>query len=238
MIELLWKLGIIAAILIFGVKIGLAMGFAGISKKMGVLISVGYGMGILLLTILTAGYSSTLYTLVSQYSSIMIILMALILIYAGFHTLKEWKIHRKNHAKATCMAMVAPCPCCIGTVLISIILVSPIIGASSYLIGEYSAVFLVLTIIISYFISDTVVKLAHKPYPVFLGNFLFFAGFYFLISAIVLPNISSTINSPTGTLNTLPLTTIITVIAITILLIFIGFIIKRRNSHFLGKGGI
>ena len=33
MLELLWQLGILSAVLVFGVKIGLAMGFANISKK-------------------------------------------------------------------------------------------------------------------------------------------------------------------------------------------------------------
>ncbi len=46
MLELLWQMGILSAILVFGVKIGLASGFAGLSKKAAVAVSAGYGLGI------------------------------------------------------------------------------------------------------------------------------------------------------------------------------------------------
>jgi len=61
MIGLLWQLGIPSAVLIFGVKIGLAMGFSGLSKKVGVLIALGYGVGIFLLSTVITGCSNIFY---------------------------------------------------------------------------------------------------------------------------------------------------------------------------------
>ncbi len=57
MLELLWQMGILAAVLVFGVKIGLATGFAGLSKKAATAIAVGYGAGILILTFIISGYT-------------------------------------------------------------------------------------------------------------------------------------------------------------------------------------
>jgi len=139
--EILWQMGILSAVLVFGVKIGLASGFAGLSKKAAALIAVGYGAGILALSYLVAGYTDLIYKIVYDYNSVIFLAMAVVIIYAGFHTIKEWKIHKKNHAKASCMAMIAPCPCCFGAVIAAIILASPFIGASSLAIGQYAAVF-------------------------------------------------------------------------------------------------
>ena len=44
MLELLWQIGILSTVLIFGIKIGLAMGFAGLSKKIGIAIAIVYGL--------------------------------------------------------------------------------------------------------------------------------------------------------------------------------------------------
>jgi predicted transporter len=33
MMELLWKLGILSLVMVFGIKIGMAMGFAGLTKE-------------------------------------------------------------------------------------------------------------------------------------------------------------------------------------------------------------
>ena len=84
----------------------------------------------------------------------MFAIMSLIIIYAGFHTIREWKVNQKNHAKATCAAMIAPCPCCFTAVLAAIIIASPLIGASSAIIGQYAALFLTITILVVYFSSE------------------------------------------------------------------------------------
>ena len=44
--------------------------------------------------------------------------------------------------------------------------------------------------IVTYFASNTIIKLTDKPYPIILGNFMLFLGAYFLLSAIVIPSIA------------------------------------------------
>lgn len=233
MIELLWKLGVLSAVLVFGVKIGLAMGFAGLSKKTAALITIGYGGGILLLSKLAEGYTDVLYKVIYDYNFAIFLVMAVVIAYAGFHTIKEWKRNKKNHAKASCMAMIAPCPCCFGAVIAAIILVSPVIGASSFVIGKYAALFLAITIGIFYLASGAIVRISKKPYPVLLGNFMLFVGLYFLASAIVIPNISSVMASKMVDLTIPSLTTVIYVVITVALLMGLGAFISRRSSPLL-----
>ena len=231
MLELLWQLGILSAVLMFGVKIGLAMGFAGLSKKLAVAIAAGYGAGIFILSSLISGYTNILYKVVYDYNFILFMIMSLIIIYAGLITIKEWKVHRKNHAKATCAAMIAPCPCCFGVVLAAIVLISPLIGVSSAAIGQYTAVLLSLVILVFYFASGAIVRILKKPYPILLGNFMLFVGFYFLSSVILLPNISAVIQSPMRPTNINSLTTLIYVVFFVIILIVLGFYRTKRHSN-------
>lgn len=230
MIELLWKLGVLSAVLVFGVKIGLAMGFAGLSKKTAALITLGYGGGILLLSKLAEGYTDVLYKVIYDYNFAIFLLMAVVIAYAGFHTIKEWKKNKKNHAKASCMAMIAPCPCCFGAVIAAIILVSPVIGASSFVIGKYAALFLAITIGIFYMASGAIVRISKKPYPVLLGNFMLFVGLYFLASAIVIPNISTAMTSKASPLTIPSLNVVAGVIVALVLLIGLGIFMTRKRS--------
>ena len=230
MLELLWKLGVLSAVLVFGVKIGLAMGFAGLSKKLAVVITIGYGLGILVLTKITEGYADVLQKVVYDYNFVIFILMAIIIFYAGFHTVKQWKIHRKSHAKASCMAMVAPCPCCFGAILATIILVSPLIGTSAFSIGQYAALFLSIIIGISYLASNYIVKISKQPYPVLLGNYMIFVGLYFLASAIILPNINSVLSSEITPLTIPSATTIIYAVVAVVVLMALGVYISKKTS--------
>lgn len=230
MLEVLWQMGILSAVLVFGVKIGLASGFAGLSKKAAAVIAVGYGAGILALSALISGYTDLIYKLVYDYNFVIFLAMAVVIMYAGFHTLKEWKIHKKNHAKASCMAMIAPCPCCFGAVIAAIILASPFIGASALAIGQYAAVFLALTIGIFYLASGAIVKILKKPYPILLGNFMLFVGLYFLASAIVIPNISTVLASKMHPMTIPSVDTFIYACFAVITLLIVGVYASKRYS--------
>lgn len=235
MLELLWQLGILSAVLVFGVKIGLASGFAGLSKKAAVAISVGYGLGILILSFLISGYTDVVYKVVYDYNFVIFLVMAVIIMYAGFHTIREWKVHRKDHARASCTAMIAPCPCCFGAVIAAIVLASPFIGVSTIFVGQYAAVFLSLSILVFYFASGAIVRVLKKPYPVLLGNFMLFVGLYFLASAIVIPNISTVLKSQMSPLNVPSVETLVYALLLVIVLAFAGFHVTKKRSILIQK---
>ena len=225
--------GILSLVMVFGIKIGLAMGFAGLTKKTTAAIILGYGGGILLLTYIAGGVINQIQGFVNAYSSILGIIMAAIILYAGFHTLKEWKINNKNTIKTTCMAMIAPCPCCFGAAVAAIIIAAPMIGASAFVVGEYAAFFLMSHGVLILFQDNG--RALNKPYPVLLGNFMLFAGFYFLTSAIVIPNISTVLSQKMSPINIPDIWTFAYAVITVVVLTVAGYYIKRNGSPFLGQ---
>lgn len=235
MLELLWQMGILSTVLVFGIKIGLASGFSGLSKKAAVAVSAVYGLGIFILAFLVSGHTDIVYKVVYDYNFAIFLAMSVIIMYAGFHTIREWKVHRKNHAKASCAAMIAPCPCCFGAVIAAIVLASPFIGVSTAFVGDYAAVFLSITILAFYFASGAIVKVLKKPYPVLLGNFMLFVGLYFLASAIVIPNISTVLQSQMSPLTVPSAETLIYALLIVVVLVFTGFYVTKKRSILIQK---
>jgi predicted transporter len=235
MLDLALTLGILSVVMVFGVKIGLAMGFAGLSKKVTAAIILGYGGGILLLTFIASGFTEQLQGFVTTYSSVLGIAMAAIILYAGFHTLKDWKIHNKNSVKATCMAMIVPCPCCFGAAVAAIIIAAPMMGATTFALGKYAAVFLMVVMTVCYIASGLIGRALNKPYPVLLGNFMLFAGFYFLTAAIVIPNITSVLQKQMSPLQIPSVTAIVAAVIVMVLLIGAGYYFTRNRSPLLNN---
>ena len=175
-INLLWQLGILSAVLIFGIKLGLATGLANMSKRYLALVSIGYGGGVLILTEISSFYTAQITDLIYTYNFEFFLIMAVIMILAGIFTIREYKVFEKNTTAATCMAVVAPCPCCFGSIIVSIMLVAPTVGLGLFNLSVVVALALVLTIIATYFASNYLIKFINKPYPIVLGNFMFFLG--------------------------------------------------------------
>lgn len=129
--------------------------------------------------------------------------------------------------------MVAPCPCCFGAVIVSIILVSPIIGVSAVTLGKYSGIILAAFIGFFYVFANGIAAAIKKPYPVLLGNFMLFAGLYFLTAAIVLPNVNSVMSMKMTPLTVPGIDTIIYVVLGTLALMGLGIYLNKRKSTFI-----
>ncbi len=178
-----------------------------------------------------SGYTDIVYKVFYEYNFAIFLVMSLVISYAVFHTIREWKVHRKNHAKASCAAMISPCPCCFGAIVTATVLASPLIGVSTAAIGQYVAVFLSLTIVAFYFASGTIVRIVKKPYPILMGNFMLFAGFYLLASVILLPNINKVFQSPMKPIDMTSITPLIYVVVLVIILMVLGFYRTKRHSN-------
>lgn len=190
MMSVLWQVGIFASVLVFGIKIGLASGLANLSKKLFAIICISYGGGVIVISAIASLFADQLVQAIYSYNTMFYIVMALIMIIAGLFTIREWKIHDKNTSTATSLAIIAPCPCCFGSIIASVLIVAPTIGVSSLDLSWYAAAALVGVMIITYFASNTIIRFIDKPYPIVLGNFMLLLGAYFLLSAIVIPNIA------------------------------------------------
>ena len=231
-ISILWQLGILSAVLIFGIKLGLATGLANMSKRYLALVSIGYGAGVLILTQIASFYTTQITDLIYTYNFEFFLIMAVIMILAGIFTIREYKVFERNTTAATCMAIVAPCPCCFGSILVSILLVAPTVGLGLMNLSVIVASALVLTIVLTYFASNYLVRFINKPYPIVLGNFMFFLGLYFLLSALFLPNITAMIQNPMDAITIASVDYVSIAIIVILAIMAIGGIISKRNTNF------
>jgi predicted transporter len=230
MINVLWQVGVLAAVLVFGVKVGLASGMANYSKKIIALIAIMYGIGVFIITQIASLYSAQITEFVYAYNSVFFLVMATIMIVAGVLTIREWKVHEKNTSTAAALAVIAPCPCCFLSIVVSILMVAPTVGLGVNDLSPFVALALSITIIISYFASGLFMKIVKKPYPVVLGNFMFFLGLYFLVSALFLPNISSALQKNMGSITIESTGSIVWIVIIAIILVVLGVILTKKNS--------
>ena len=227
---MLWQFGILAAVLVFGIKLGLAVGLANLSKKYLATVCVGYGGGVLILAEISSYYTNEITDLIYTYNSLFFIIMAIIMIAAGIFTIREWKVFFFIITAATCAAVIAPCPCCFGSIIVSILLVAPTVGLGAADLSKYVALALVLTIIVTYFASNLFVRYVDKPYPIVLGNFMFFLGIYFLLSALVIPNIAAIMNKSMGSISIVSMDSLLGSVLALIMLIAIGIIFSRKRN--------
>jgi predicted transporter len=232
MMSVLWQVGIFASVLVFGVKIGLASGLANLSKKLFAIICIAYGGGVVLISAIASLYADQLIQAIYGYNTIFYIIMASIMIIAGLFTIREWKIHDKNTSTATSLAIIAPCPCCFGSIIVSIMLVAPTVGLGLMHLSVIVAAALVLTILVTYYASNYLIKFIKKPYPIVLGNFMFFLGIYFLLSALFLPNITAMIQNPMEAISIASPYSLIGALILVLVVVAIGGVISRRNSNF------
>ena len=233
MMSVLWQFGILAAILVFGIKVGLASGLANLSKKLFAIICVGYGGGVLIISAIASLYAEQITQAIYSYNSIFYIIMALIMIIAGLFTIREWKVHDHNTSTATSLAVIAPCPCCFGSIVASILIVAPTIGVGAFYLSWFAAAALVAVIIITYFASNIIVKLTSKPYPIILGNFMLLLGAYFLLSAIVIPNIAGAMSKTMSPISIGSPQDILMIILAFAILIVGGMVLTKRGRNIL-----
>lgn len=230
MMSVLWQVGIFASVIVFGIKIGLASGLANLPKKLFALICILYGGGVVLISAIASLYAEQLVQAIYSYNTIFYIIMASIMIIAGLFTIREWKIHDKNTSTATSLAIIAPCPCCFGSIIASVLIVAPTIGVTSLDLSWYAAAALVGVMIVTYFASNAIVKSIKKPYPVILGNFMLLLGAYFLLSAIVIPNIAGVLSKTSSPITIGSPQDVLMIIVAFAILILGGVVMNKRDN--------
>ena len=233
MMTVLWQVGIFAAVIVFGVKIGLASGLDNLSKKLFAIICIAYGGGVIGISAIASLFADQLVQAIYSYNTLFYIAMASVMIIAGLFTIREWKIHDKNTSTATSLAIIAPCPCCFGSIIASVLIVAPTIGVSSLDLSWYAALALVGVMIVTYVASNTIVRVINRPYPIVLGNFMLLLGAYFLLSAIVIPNIAGVLSKTSSPVSiSSPQDVLMVILAFAILLVG-GMVLKKRGRSIL-----
>lgn len=233
LLSALWQVGVFAAVILFGMKLGIASGLANLSKKNLALLALGYGGGIMILSAIASFYTSQITEIINTYNSIIYLVMAVIMIISGIYTIKEWKRHEHNTMRTTRMILVAPCPCYFGSILASIIMAAPTVGLGAFSLSQYVAVAMVLVIVTGYFASNLIVKFLKKPYPIVIGNFMLFLGIYFLLSSILIPNIIEVFNQNMKFMTIPSLSSLLMTLAVAIVIALIGIIVSNRNDFLI-----
>ncbi len=229
----LWQLGVFVSVLVFGIKLGLATGLARLSKKYLAAVCAGYGGGILILSAISSNFTSQITNIINTYNSILFLIMAVIMIFAGIYTIKEYKSHESNKMKTARMIIVGPCPCYFGSILASILMAAPTVGLGAFTLSQYVALVMVLTIAISYFASNKIIGYLKTPYPILLGNFMLFLGLYFLLSSILIPNIIEVFNKSMNYMSIPSIDSLILALIVSLVIIFIGFMASRKNDFLI-----
>ena len=229
----LWQLGVFAAVILFGTKLGIASGLANLSKRNLALLCLAYGGGIILLSAIASLYTKQITEIINSYNSIIYLIMAIIMIFSGIYTIKEWKKHENNTMRTTRMILVAPCPFYFGSILASIIMAAPTIGLGAFSLSQYVAIAMVLVILLGYFASNLIVKFLKKPYPIVIGNFMLFLGIYFLLSSILIPNIIQAFNQSMRFMTIPSLTSLALTFLLAIGIAIMGIMISRRNDFLI-----
>lgn len=229
----LWQLGVFAAVILFGTKLGIASGLANLSKRNLALLCLGYGGGIMLLSAIASFYTSQMTEIINNYNSIIYLVMAIIMIFSGIYTIKEWKKHERNTMRTTRMILIAPCPCYFGSILASIIMAAPTVGLGAFSLSQYVALAMVLVILIGYFASNLIVNFLKKPYPIVIGNFMLFLGIYFLLSSILIPNIIQSFNQSMRSITIPSLGSLAIAFSLAIAIAIVGILLSRRNDFLI-----
>ena len=229
----LWQLGVFAAVILFGTKLGIASGLANLSKRNLALLCLAYGGGIILLSAIASLYTKQITEIINSYNSIIYLIMAIIMIFSGIYTIKEWKKHERNTMRTTRMILIAPCPCYFGSILASIIMAAPTVGLGAFSLSQYVALAMVLVILIGYFASNLIVNFLKKPYPIVIGNFMLFLGIYFLLSSILIPNIIQSFNQSMRSITIPSLGSLAIAFSLAIAIAIVGILLSRRNDFLI-----
>ncbi len=231
MLEQFWQYGILAGVLVFGVKVGLCLGFSGMRTRSVAAIFAAYFVALVGLSYILEPYTQEVYSFVYNYSSSIFAVIAIIIFLTGIKTIYDWRVTGSDVGTTTCMAVVAPCPCCFGAILSLVIIVAPMASVSSVEMGSISAIALVAVMAASYLLSDKLVEWFHQPYPVLLGNYLLFMGLYFLLCLMILPYIELLLS---GTAITVQETSYFPEMIVGLIVILAaGILYGRRNSRLI-----
>ncbi|MCD4807007.1 MAG: DUF2162 domain-containing protein [Methanococcoides sp.] len=178
---ILTVVGILMAILLFGVKTGIGCGFSNRSLKSILLLASSYLILSIVLGSLIGYVDQSNLDVIASMGMSLHVLVALLLIGAGIYTQKQWNCGC-DVSHRTFLVISLPCPVCLTALFISCMLLASYIDMSGTLIG--------LLVGVVFFISVVSTSLLCKKLgktPETLGNIMMILGIYYLMGAIIVP---------------------------------------------------
>ena len=226
--SILWQISLILIILIFGVNMALSSKCIELNKRGFALTCIVYAGFIILLSWISSFYTKQLSSVIANYLMILYIVMALVLVYAGFKLIRNWDAYKHNQLKVFIILMGIPFICSIICILTDILIVGPMIDMNLLNLGIYSAILLVIVMTLSYFILKSYSR-SKKPNHVVDANSMILTGEFFLLYGLIIPNIQLALTQTNGiTINSSEYMGVFIILAL--LLLFAGIMINRKKS--------
>ncbi len=188
MAELLWECIIISIVILFGINIGLAMGFTKFPRGKVLSISVLYGAILFALSML-ANYATPVYGVSNYYIPYIMGIVGIVTIISGIITTVNWKKDKSEYYSFKSLSIMVPSICCfVGFIFAAILLNNKNTEVNFLLISIIMTILLVVLIVI-FNLFSRFLRYAERPFPVLLGNYMILNGFYFIIAGLFIPNI-------------------------------------------------
>ena len=174
-------IGILIAVLMFGLKTGVGCGFSNIGRKKMLLIAGIYFFLSIIIGGLVGYIDGSDLGFITSMGMTIHVMLALVLIGAGIYTQKKWNCGC-DVSHHTFLVISLPCPVCLTALFFSIMLLASTLEVNGYLIGiGVGVVFFVTVVVLSLFFE----RLGKTPES--LGSVMTFLGIFYLMGAIIAP---------------------------------------------------
>jgi len=194
---LLWNAGLITATLVLSLKTGLLLGTSWFSTRFLVLFSAVLGSAVLVLAAALGNYQQVLVQLLDEYTFAGAVLMGLVLVYLGLQQ-PGWESTCQAGQRSFWVSVTGlfPCPFCLLALGLSVTLLAPLAGVSTWLLGRKVAIlFGLMVLAVSLGVRRLIRMTAYDPHRLF-NQILFFAGMGTLVLALTIPNIVQAMETP------------------------------------------
>lgn len=174
-------IGILIAILMFGIKTGVGCGFSSIRRRAVVAIATSYLIISIVMGSLIEYIDITNLERITSMGMTVHAFLALLLIGAGVYTQKKWSCGC-DVSKHTFTLMSLPCPVCLTALCISCMMLASTLEISGIKIG-----FLVGTVFFLSVITSSYVFRRMGKTPETLGTAMMFLGIFYLLGVLIVP---------------------------------------------------
>lgn len=219
----------ILSVLVYGVNIGLSIGLANLSKKVITLICILYGGSVFILGSMVTRYADILIEFMNTNNMFTNLLLGTILIIAGILTIREWRKHDNNTVISILLSTIVPYACFIISLMFLNASLTSVIDLNSLRIKLYFAIFLIIIILITYYISKHS-KINKKPYQIVLGNYMITLGAYYIVSTLISPNMMTMRNEKLAAITIDSPLNMLIIMILFIIIVFIGIYLNKEDN--------
>lgn len=229
--DLVWQLGLIVILLVFGFSMGLSLKIIDFSKKNLLKVSICL---ILISFLIFMGESlfksPQLVSIILEYNTVLFLILASIMIGSGFFILKKYKEYGEITKKYKKISFITPYLSFLIGESLCILSSSLVLGVSNWILSISLAVIFMIFAIIVYRLLDK--NKITKDIPNSLGNLMLFLGTLLMILSFIFPNIVAMSGNHISAINIASIDSLVLVVIFVCIIIIIGIFYFKKNSLF------